>query len=512
VRILVFHGYLLRGTGSNVYNASLAPAFAALGHDVHLICQDRGAGELSWVNAVGAWDRGELRVERLREPEGEGSVSVYVPDIGGLLPVYVADRYEGFRVKTFPELSDEELDSYLDRNVAAVRDVVAAAGEPGAALANHLIMGPVILARAGLTFATKVHGSDLSYTVRPHPKRFAPFAREGMEAASAALVGSGHTAEDLWATVGLPGLKERTRLGPPGVDVTVFTAREPAEAERLVRGLADRIATETEAGAWGRDPAVAVTALRWFADSPGQRVLFVGKLLVNKGVDLLLAAWPLVVREHPEARLLLVGFGEYWPGLERLLGALAAGDLDEARRVAAAGRSLEGEGPTGPLPILSAFLEDPPPGYAEAGRAAAGSVAMSGRLEHDEVAEVMPAADALVMPSTFPESFGMVAVEAAACGVPPVSADHSGMREVSTQLAGAVGPELAPLLSFTVEPGAVQALADRIDGWLSLPDPDRARAVDALASRVEELWSWQGVARGVIAASTGDLHALPRIP
>jgi glycosyltransferase involved in cell wall biosynthesis len=373
-------------------------------------------------------------------------------------------------------------------------------------------MGPVILARAGLTFATKVHGSDLSYTVRPHPERFVPFAREGMEASSAALVGSGHTAEDLWATVGLPGLEERTRLGPPGVDVTVFTAREPAEAERLVRGLADRIAAETEAGAWGRDPAVAVAALRWFADAPGPRVLFVGKLLVNKGVDLLLAAWPLVVREHPEARMLLVGFGEYWPGLERLLGGLAAGDLDEARRVAAAGRSLEGEGPTGSLPILSAFLEDPPPGYAEAGRAAAGSVAMSGRLEHDEVAEVMPAADALVMPSTFPESFGMVAVEAAACGVPPVSADHSGMREVSVVLAEAVGPELAPLLSFAVEPGAVQALAGRIDGWLSLPDSDRARAVDALATRVEELWSWQGVARGVIAASTGDLDALPRVP
>ena len=34
------------------------------------------------------------------------------------------------------------------------------------------------------------------------------------------------------------------------------------------------------------------------------------------------------------------------------------------------------------------------------------------------------------MPSTFPEAFGMVAVEAAACGALPVSAGHSGMREV----------------------------------------------------------------------------------
>ena len=56
-------------------------------------------------------------------------MTVHVPDIGGLLPVYVADRYEGFEVKTFPELSDEELDRYLDANVAAVRGVVEEFGE-----------------------------------------------------------------------------------------------------------------------------------------------------------------------------------------------------------------------------------------------------------------------------------------------------------------------------------------------------------------------------------------------
>ena len=37
----IFHGYLLRGTGSNIYNANLARALAALGHEVHLFCQDR---------------------------------------------------------------------------------------------------------------------------------------------------------------------------------------------------------------------------------------------------------------------------------------------------------------------------------------------------------------------------------------------------------------------------------------------------------------------------------------
>ena len=41
MRILIFHGYLLDGTGSNVYNARLAAALVGLGHEVHLLCQDR---------------------------------------------------------------------------------------------------------------------------------------------------------------------------------------------------------------------------------------------------------------------------------------------------------------------------------------------------------------------------------------------------------------------------------------------------------------------------------------
>ncbi len=133
-------------------------------------------------------------------------------------------------------------------------------------------------------------------------------------------------------------------------------------------------------------------------------------------------------------RLQVAGFGAYEDGLRRLRTALDRGDLEAARAVAAAGWGLEG-GEEKPLPILSAFLADPPPGYAEAARAAAGSVEWLGRLEHDEVAALLPHAEALVMPSTFPEAFGMVAVEAASAGTLPVSAGHSGMREVSERLS-----------------------------------------------------------------------------
>ena len=444
MRVLIFHGYMLRGTGSNIYNVNLAPALARLGHEVHLLCQDR-----------------EVSIP---------GVHIHNPDIGGLLPVYVKDPYPGFEVKAFEELSEAELDRYLAANVTDVREVAAQVGGFDAALANHLVMGPAILARSGVApFAAKIHGSALEYTVKPHP-RFLPYAYEGMEAARGVLVGSAHTGESLWAALpDLPGLKDKTRLGPPGVDVEEFA---PGEA--------------------GRDPLV----------------VFVGKLIASKGVDLLLAAWPLVRARHPRVRLQVAGFGAYEDGLRRLQAALDRGDLDDARAVAAAGRGLEG-GEEGPLPILAAFLADPPAGYAEAARAAAGSVEWLGRLEHDEVARILPLAEALVMPSTFPEAFGMVAVEAAACGALPVSAGHSGMREVSRHLATALPEAVAPLTSFPVGPGAVEAIADRLTRWFDLPRATRAEAAATLVETVARLWSWEGVARGVLDAAAGNLGGLP---
>jgi glycosyltransferase involved in cell wall biosynthesis len=444
MRFLIFHGYMLRGTGSNIYNANLARALAKLGHDVHLLCQDR-----------------QVEIEGVR---------IHNPDIHGLLPVYVKDPYEGFEVKAFPELTEGELDRYIEANVEAVREVAAEAGGIDAALANHLVMGPAILARADVApYAAKIHGSALEYTVKPHP-RFLPYAREGMEAAQGVLVGSRHTAESLWGALPeVTGLAEKTRLGPPGVDTEAFRPRGPSRPRRVV---------------------------------------FVGKLIVSKGVDLLLAAWPLVRNEHPDAKLEIAGYGEYENGLRRLLAALERGDINDAREVALAGRGIEG-GEEKPLPILSAFLSDPPAGYVEAAQDAAGSVEFIGRLEHDEVAELLPDAEALVMPSTFPEAFGMVAAEAAACGALPVSAGHSGMLEVSRQLIAALPDGVGRLTSFPVETGAVEAIAERLDGWLALPEAERASARESLVETARRLWSWEGVARGVLAALAGRVDELP---
>jgi glycosyltransferase involved in cell wall biosynthesis len=105
------------------------------------------------------------------------------------------------------------------------------------------------------------------------------------------------------------------------------------------------------------------------------------------------------------------------------------------------------------------------------------------------------------MPSTFPESFGMVAVEAAACGVLPLSAAHSGK-------APALPEELRPLLSFEIGPRAVEEIAAKLVAWLTLDDAERKRAKLALAEEAARRYSWEKVAKGVIAAAQGRLNEL----
>src|SRR3954469_21007015 len=470
VRILIFHSYLLRGTGSNVYNASLVAALAKLGHEVHLLCQDHHAGELPFVDALGSWRDGELTVETIREPV---RVTAYLPEIGRVLPVYVADEYEGFDARPYPELSEEEVERYVEANAAAVGEVAQRA-EIEIGLANHLVMGPVILARGlDAPYAVKVHGSALTYTVAPHRERFLPYAAEGLARAGAVLVGSRHTAEGLWEVMDDPTVEQKTRLGPPGVDADAFVPR--ADAAARLRGLSERLQGADAAG-WGGE-AGAADALRALDPDRDRIVSFVGKLIVSKGVDLLVAAWPLVARAVPDARLVMVGFGTYREGVERLAHALRDGGLEEAREVARRGRELEG-GPEGELRFLRAFLdqldadEQRRARYLEAAAHGLARTHFTGRLEHSDLPDLLPACEAQVVPSTWPEAFGMVAAEAASCGALPVSAAHSGLAEVSKILAGSLDEDLRPLLSFELGDDAVEQIADRLIRWLEL-DPER---------------------------------------
>ena len=218
-----------------------------------------------------------------------------------------------------------------------------------------------------------------------------------------------------------------------------------------------------------------------------------------------------MLERAPHARLVVVGFGAYREGLERLMAALASGDLDQARQIALAGRSLEDPGSEPrPLRHLLAFLDSllgqERERYLAEARALIERGVLTGLVEHDELAQLLPACEALVVPNV--------------CGPsgwsrprrPPWAAAGQrralGGRRGERRAVHAVPEQSVPWLSFPVDDEAIRAVAARLCGWLGADSALRSRTRAGLVATARERWSWEGVARGVIAAARGELQAL----
>jgi glycosyltransferase involved in cell wall biosynthesis len=82
------------------------------------------------------------------------------------------------------------------------------------------------------------------------------------------------------------------------------------------------------------------------------------------------------------------------------------------------------------------------------------------------------------------EGFGLVAVEAAACGTVVIAADHSGLAEAVT-----------PEIGFLVEPGNAAAWASRIQTIRVWSEEERQGFIACSCDAARRTYSWERVAR-----------------
>ena len=275
MRIHLWHGYLLGGTGSNVYTRALAREWRRAGHDVTVICQEPQPEQ---------YDLGGARVVR---PE--------LPD--RLLPVFVLDRYDGLEAVLLQDMSDRERARYVEANAATLREL----GAPELLFTNHVLMGGAVGAATGFSYRVKAHGSELEYSLRGRPA-LESAGREALAGADATFVGSHHIRLVLQDVV---GQVDRVFEIPPGVDVDRFVPQERATA--LAELLEEARRDPPNPGNTNErlpDEENAERLAAFFADDE-PTVVYFGKLIENKGVHLLLEA----VREL-RARTVIVGFGD----------------------------------------------------------------------------------------------------------------------------------------------------------------------------------------------------------
>ncbi len=409
MKIVLWHGYLLGGTGSNVYTRALAREWSRAGHEVVVLCQE-SRPEL--------FDVGSARVVR--------------PDVGGLLPVFVLDRYEGYEVKLLQDCSRAELDAWVEANAAAIRSELPA----DLVFCNHVLLGGAVGAAAGGRYAVKAHGSELEYSMRGRPELGA-WGRDALANAAAIFVGSAHIRDVLEDVC---GHVDRVHEVPPGVDVDDWRPRPRAEALAGLLAEASRDAPNPANENERLPDEGNADRLAEFLAGDEPTVVYFGKLLQNKGVHVLFEAMRQV-----DVRTVVVGFGDYRSELESL------------------------------APPRTLF---------------------TGPLEHRHLVHLLALADVTVVPSIFPEAFGMVAAEAAAAGSPPLVARHSGLAEIALGLEAAYPPNLRDLAGF--ETGDSADLGSKIRRLLGLPAAERAELSRAARATAVERWSWAGVSQRLL--------------
>jgi glycosyltransferase involved in cell wall biosynthesis len=412
VRIVIWHGYLLGGTGSNVYIREIARKLCQLGHDVTIVCQEPHPDQ---------FDVGDARILRW--------------ELKGSLPVFVLDQYEDVEPLLLSHMSVVEREAFVESAAAAVAQLPC-----DFLITNHVLLGAPVGAATGLPFATVAHGSELEYSMRDNPD-LCEWARRSLNQASAVIAVSEEVAERLRQIVGRGRYEDRVHVVPAGVDTVRFVPEDPKQALESLLEQCRLDQPNPDRRDVRRPDDGNEERLRSFLSGPGPTVVYVGKICREKGVPLLFEALSSV-----DVRCVIVGFGPMRAELEQI---------------------------------------------------ATDRVLFTGPLEHRHLAHLWPLSDVSVVPSVFPEAFGMVAAEAAATGSIPLVANQSGLAEVARKLEERYPPPLRNLATF--RSGDRADLSAKLQALLSLPTAERHLLKAAARATAVECWSLDSVASRLLA-------------
>jgi glycosyltransferase involved in cell wall biosynthesis len=535
----LLHGYMLEGSGSNLWTRAIVRATCRQGESVHLVCQENHPEKYDFISEAHRYHQdGTIETFFTQQTPYPGKAILHKPQIGATLPVYVGDRYEEFsRVVRMPDLLDEEIESYVESNVRVVREVATRHGV-SFLHANHAVLMSVVAHRVhqaqGVPFAIMPHGSAIEYAVKKDPRM--------MRLAESAFAGAGKifvVGPELLERVckmfsGVPAIETKMVELNLGADTSLF---EPLPQAKRADAVA-RLARSLHGVPRGRKPSRAMPVLEVLQGEPelrrleqalqrasnydGRRpdtdlesklaaidweqdkvLLFVGRLIAAKGLHSILAAMPLILEAEPRTKLLVVGHGPMREVAEALVAALAAGRRDWVELFLQSGPILEGGAAARPLTEMRLFFDrlihqGRLESYFEVARQCMGSgcVIFTGYLTHRELRFLFPCCDAAIFPSVVAEAGPLVFLEALACGCWPIGTYFAGMGASIDAVSRMLPPEAADAMKLRRDPDwTVVDIADRVPKAFDLVTQHK----DALRKIAVEHYDWSSVARRWVA-------------
>ena len=520
MKIGLYHGYELTGSGSNEYTRYLARSLNAHGHEVHILCREPQPETLPYITQAVMWhEDGTFTTLFCHETQQPGCVVHQLP-YSDVRPVYLTDKQREGNVKSFIALSDDELARYHQLNETVLLHILSA-WKLDVLHANHLVYQPVAALKACQQTQTPLiifpHGSAIEYTIK-RDERYQRLALQSLLACAGLVIGNREVRDRILNLYSgyREMLQPKIRLVGVGVDTSLFKPVERSERPHSIQHLltqkseggktpelrdelrqrlrqGDMLATQEY---WTRyDHSLPDTDLKeQLAYIPWQQkiLLFVGALTVGKGVQSVITALPSVLLEHPDLHFVIVGAGAYREVLEALVYAISTGNRNLIFDLCAHGQDLDRNELSGGWDDVACFLDDQVnlALILKEGHRLAQHVHFLGRLDHSRLRYLFPCADLSIFPSVIPEAYPLVVMESLSNGVLPLVSYFSGFRDSVDELRPLLGDTLTELIKIPVESSLrITTIGEHLCQVFSNPSLESIRPI--LRQIAVEQFDWQ---------------------
>ena len=339
--ICILHGYLLEGSGSNLWTRAIVKSLCNDGRTVHLMCQENHPERYDFIAEAYSYTQdGTTKTLLNRKVPYKGECIMHKPQLGDTLPVYVWDKYEEFsNVVPMIDLPDNIIEDYLNRNITLLKKLLRDY-DIKSIHANHAVLMSVVAQRifssTGIPFAIMPHGSAIEYAVKKD-NRFLKMSSEVFtEAKKIFVIGQEmfDRVKSVYPTI--QNLDEKMIKLNLGVDTQLFElvsiddrqknitslnkkienlhkGKTPEQTRQLQNNLSDTIqknellelfsSISYELISPDADLESKLSQINWNKE---KIILFVGRLISKKGIHGIIAALPLILEQNPSVRLVIV--------------------------------------------------------------------------------------------------------------------------------------------------------------------------------------------------------------
>ncbi len=457
---LILHGYYLQGAGSNFFVYHTCKSLVELGHDVILVCQETAVWEYDIISEVWDYktDQNKFTLTLKREQKHNGRCVLYRPFIGKNLPVFTYEDHQPFISRELCYMSDQDIAIYVNYNVRALQSIFDH-HSIDVLWAHHCLLQPYItsivtnIPESCYRIAT-IHGNAIQCIQKK--KTLMRYAVEGLKDFHHICFTSTdiqkefmHLFKEIFVQETEKGMSEwenRMSIIFPGIDTDLFHPIETEiSKESVLEEVLHLVKSQTQIGPtvmnedhyWDTD-VLEIFRLSTINTKTHPLVMFFGRYIWTKGIQMLAIAIPLILQKHPNARFVFIGYGPTQTYTETLISYLQHGRqelfIESIQNPDLWDAQIE-HFTTVYLRSFLHWMEDPvfrDHYFHTAKNEIQKVVYFTGYVDQPIVSKLIRCADASVFPFLIPESFGGVALESLGSGVIPLISNQCAFVDFMT--------------------------------------------------------------------------------